>query len=147
MSDLETLGRPSRRAGLATPRRRQRGMGLIMAIFLITLGATLTAAVLRSVGDNADAFVAHTLSTRALMSAESGAQLMLNQLFPPAGGAAVCSDASWDLDDFGLPACTADATCTSVLVDGQSIYSVQSSGTCDSGIETAVRIVVVQARL
>jgi len=124
--------------------RRQHGIGLVAAIFLIVVVAGLVAAITRMVRTNADAFAQDVVSQRALLAAESGAELGLNRVFAPAGLPA-CSDWSWDLAAMGLSACRAEVSCRSEVVDGTPHYTLESDGRCVSGGVVAERRILVRA--
>jgi MSHA biogenesis protein MshP len=125
-------------------RRRQRGIGLIAAIFLIVVVAVLVAAITRMVRTSAQAFAQDVTTHRAFLAAESGAQLGLNRVFAPAGVPA-CATWTWDLAGVGLAGCQALVDCRSEVVGGTPLYTVESSGRCDAGGLVAERQVLVRA--
>lgn len=129
---------------MSPDRRSQQGIGLIAAIFLIVVVAGLMVAITRMVRTSGDAFAQNVVSHRAFLAAESGAQLGLNRVFAPAGTGS-CSDWTWNLDDVGLRACSAEVTCRSVVVDGTPHYTLESGGRCEQGSFTAERRVLVRA--
>ncbi len=122
---------------------RQRGMGMVAAIFLITVVALLSVAIMRSVRTSSTAFALDVVAHRAFLAAESGAQLSANRLFAPSGTPS-CSNQSYDLDGFGLSSCRATVSCRSEPVDGEPLYTLQSAGRCDSGGIVAQRQVLVR---
>ena len=124
--------------------RRQRGIGLVAAIFLIVVVAALVTAIARTVRTSADAFSLDVVSHRAFLAAESGAQLGLNRVFAPSGAPA-CGNWTWALDAAGLRSCTAEVACRSEIVDGTPYYTVESDGRCDVGGVVAERRVLVRA--
>lgn len=63
--------------------RRQHGVGLMAAIFVITLMAAISAAVFNLVSQNAQTYSEEINLTRSFYAAESGAGLMMNKVFPP----------------------------------------------------------------
>ena len=71
--------------------------------------ALLTAAITRSVRTSSDAFALEIVAERALLAAESGAELALNRAFVSNS----CSASTWDLDAFGLASCNVSTTCRS----------------------------------
>lgn len=123
---------------------RQRGIGLVAAIFLIVVVAGLVAAIGRMVRTNADVFAQDVVSQRAFLAAESGAELGLNRVFAPAGTPA-CGTWSWDLEAMGLSGCRAEVACRSAVVDGTPLYTLESDGRCVSGGVVAERRVLVRA--
>lgn len=125
-------------------RSRQRGIGLMAAIFLIVVVAGLVVAISRMVRTSSEAFAQDVVSQRAFLAAESGAQLGLNRVFAPAGAGA-CGVWTWSLDDVGLADCSSAVTCTSETVGGTPHYTIESAGRCDSGGVIAERAVLVRA--
>ncbi|MEQ8857040.1 MAG: hypothetical protein RIC56_00195 [Pseudomonadales bacterium] len=119
---------------------RQRGIGLIAAIFLIVVVVGLVAAITNLVRASSDAFAQDVVSHRAFLAAESGAQLGLNRVFAPSGAGA-CGNWTWNLTPAGLEACSAAVVCRSEVVAGTPHYTIESDGRCD------VRGVVAQRRI
>ena len=124
---------------------RQRGLGLVSAIFLIVVVSVLVLAIVRSVRTSAEAFALDVVSQRAFLAAESGAQLGLNRLFAPSG-AGTCTDRVWLLDDVGMPYCRATVACRTETVLGNSYYTLASDGRCDVGGVIAERRVLLRAK-
>lgn len=133
------------RGGVMGKRAAMRGLGLVSAIALITVVAVLMVAITRIVQNSSEAFAQDVLSHRALLAAESGSQLGLNRLFPPLGAGA-CSNRSWDLTDFGLPACQASVACRSEVVGATTYYTLESDGRCTAGPDAAERSVLVRVQ-
>jgi MSHA biogenesis protein MshP len=125
--------------------RKQQGLGLIMAIFLIVVVAALAVGVTSLVRTGASAFVQDVLSYKAFLAAESGAQIAMNRVFAPVGIPS-CVNQTQSLNQPGLESCTANVTCTSVSVSGAATYTIDSAGRCATGSEVAERHVVVRAR-
>lgn len=116
---------------------------MVAAIFLITVVALLSIAIMRSVRTSADAYALDVVAHRAFLAAESGAQLSANRLFAPSGTPS-CSNLSFDLDGLGLSSCIATVSCRNEQIDGQSLYTLQSAGRCTSGGVVADRQVLVR---
>lgn len=125
-------------------RARQRGLGLVAAIFLIVVVAFLVTAIMRMVRTSGDAFAQDVINNRAFLAAESGAQLGLNRVFAPVGAGA-CGNWVWDLTALGLPACQATVSCRTEVVQTVPHYTVESDGRCDVGGFVAQRRVLVRA--
>lgn len=121
------------------------GMGLVSAIFLITVVAVLVVAIARTVRTSGDAYAQDVVAQRALLAAQSGAQLGLNRVFAPLGSSA-CGTWSWDLAATGLTSCQAVVSCSSEVVAAVSYYSLESAGRCDVGGVVAERRLLVRAR-
>jgi len=124
--------------------RRQSGIGLAGAVFLVLVVALLVVAIVRSVQTSAAAFARDVVSHRAFLAAESGVQLSLNRLFPPLGGGA-CAERSYDLAGIGLPGCRALVACRSESVASGTTYTLESDGRCDVGGVVAERSILVRA--
>jgi len=123
-------------------RHRQKGLGIATAIFVLTGLALLGLYINRLVETNSDSTSEAIELLGSLYSAESGAQLFMNGLFPPdgsAGGSAFCAASSPHTFTFttgGLNTCEATLICleASVDVDGdgtdESYFTVESAGSC-----------------
>ena len=126
--------------------RRSRGLGLIGAIFLITVVAFLAVAITRSINTSAASHALEITSAQALLAAESGAQLAVRRIYP-ATGAGTCGDVTWSLESIGLRGCQASTACRVEVVGGLSYHTIESSGRCtDGGVVTAERIVLVRTQ-
>lgn len=124
---------------------RQRGSGLVAAIALIIVVALMALGIARTVQLGAGSVSLDILSQRALLAANSGAQLGLNRIFAPAG-AATCINRTWDVSGLaGLPACQVTVSCSSDLVRGKTYYTVTSTGSCTAASLQSQRSVLVRA--
>jgi MSHA biogenesis protein MshP len=130
---------------MSLDRQRQRGIGLMAAIFLIVVVAVLVVAITRMVRTSAEAFAQDVVTHRAFLAAESGAQLGLNRVFAPAGGVPACTSWNWNLAQVGLSSCQAHVDCRSEVVGGTPHYTLESNGRCDAGGVIAERQVLVRA--
>jgi len=119
--------------------RKQRGVGLATAVFVITLLAVLALGINQLVQDNSESFVEEALLTRAFYAAEAGAGFAMNGIYPPEEfpgyGGTTCTgtpgspvDYSFSID--GLVNCTAAVHCTSILVGSKNYLTIESEGTC-----------------
>lgn len=124
--------------------RQQRGMGLIAAIALLVFVALFAASTLRTAQVSAESRGVQALGLRAFLAAESGGQIALNRIFPPAGGGS-CGPVAVDLSPFGMNGCSAAVSCNLISHDGTSYYLLQSSGTCVAGSESVTRVIEVGA--
>jgi len=118
--------------------RPQRGLGLIGAIFFITLVALLTVALTRSVATSARAGSIDIQRMQALLAAETGAQLGAHAALPPTG-ASQCVSRMVALDGFNLPGCQASISCRVEVVSAVNYYSIQSDGQCMDGSKVAAQ--------
>ena len=127
-------------------RQAVSGLGMIGAIFLITVVAFLVVAITRSINTSAQAHALEVTSSQALLAAESGAQLGV-QAVHPASGTGTCALRTWSFDGIGLPGCQVTVQCQVELVDGRNFYTIESAGRCsDGGLVTAERVVMVRTR-
>ena len=123
---------------------RQRGLGLISAIFLIVVVAAIAVAVVSLVRSQSQAFAEDVLSEKAFLAAQSGGEVGLNRVFAPIGTPS-CTTWDFDLDRPGLEKCAAHVVCTSTAVSGVAQYTLESAGRCGAGNDIAERHVVVRA--
>ncbi len=129
--------------------KKQSGMGLPMALFIITILAMIIAAITDLEESSGVGFSLDVNSMRAFYAAESGAQAAMSEIFPASGsGGGSCSSvtAAHNFNKPGLNGCKAEMTCNNVVVNGLSYYTIKSTGSCGSGLDSAVRIIDVRAR-
>ncbi|MCF1427248.1 MAG: MSHA biogenesis protein MshP [Shewanella sp.] len=146
-------------------RIRQTGSSLVLGIFIITVMFAMSTALLRVLEDADDNVNLEVFGIRALLAANSGADAVLAQLFPPGGGAATnCAAVSnqWTPPDLpGFSGCQVTLGCNSatVIFKGKTMhqFTITSSAICqagqcsggaggDSNCLRVNRIVEVQAR-
>ena len=96
---------------------RQRGIGLIAAIFLIVVVASLAVGVASLVRSGAAGYVQDVLAYKAFLAADSGAQLSLNRVFAPEGTPS-CSNRVFPFSEPGLEGCEATVSCSAFTVSG-----------------------------
>ena len=139
-------GNPSRpdRYRQAVGLRKQKGLGLVAAIFVITLMALIAVGISNLVVTGQQSYGYEVLSTRAFLAAESGAQLAVNAVIPPGGGGS-CADFTRNFTVEGLQGCRAFTRC-SILgpIDGITYYDISSEGSCGTGVDQAIREVVLR---
>lgn len=118
--------------------QKQSGLGLPVAIFLITVLATLALNLGLLVQDNATARSEQITLVRTLLAAESGAGFGLNRLFDPTdapGYSSIsCSNSTVTYSltsDSGMSGCTAGVSCSSRTSGSETIYTITSIGSCD----------------
>lgn len=123
------------------PARKQRGVGLPAAIFVITLMVSISVGIQLLVSQNAEQFEEEVQLTRAFYAAESGASFAMNALFPPTefpqyNVTAICPENAgsprvYDFGADGLGSCSAEVSCvTDATVDGVNYYTITSEGIC-----------------
>lgn len=112
---------------------RQGGLSLATALFVITVMALLAVMIFQLVRSNAETTQEEILLIRSFYTAETGVQFGLNAVFPPdPGGMSSCpvTDTVFELEEDGLNACSATVTCSYVVVESTTYYTVKSKGTC-----------------
>jgi len=124
-------------------RTRQQGIGLPVAIFVITVLAAFVVNMGYLVQDNATGRIEYVQSLRALLAAESGGDFGLNVLFDPSDATTYsslsCSSTpvSYSFtNDPGMAGCSASVSCTSSSSSGETVYTITSVGTCDDSTRT-----------
>ena len=121
----------------------ERGVGLPVAIFVITVLAAFVVNMGYLVQDNATGRIEYVQSLRALLAAESGGDFGLNVLFDPSDATSYsslsCSSTpvSYSFtNDPGMAGCSASVSCTSSSSSGETVYTITSVGTCDDSTRT-----------
>ncbi len=125
--------------------RKQTGIGLISAVFLIVVVSMLALAITGMVRTSSDEFAQNMIDQRTLLAAQSGAQLGLNKLFSPLGASA-CVNWTFDLESMGLRSCQAVVQCRSLLVASESHYTLESDGSCAVEGYSAARRLELRAK-
>lgn len=132
------------------PVKYQSGVSLVLAIFIIVVLSLLAAAMLRTMSAGTENVAREVLSTRAFLSAESGAQMRLNELFM-GGVACTASCAAPAVRNYGGTTawlnCSAQVSCCRYNPGtGDNYYKLESIGRCGPASDPAVRVVDVRAR-
>jgi MSHA biogenesis protein MshP len=127
--------------------RIQKGFSLPVAIFILVIMALIATAVVSIYSKSLSGVSQEVLSTRAFYAAESGAQHVLGQLFPLAGGVANCSaSSSLNFNTNGLNSCQVNMACSSVSINSEIFYDIVSTGTCSTGSVVSVRQIQLRAK-
>jgi MSHA biogenesis protein MshP len=115
----------------------QRGSALIIGIFVLTVMFLVAASLIRIVGDADESVNMEVWGTRALFSANSGADAALAQLFPLSGSAATCTDvaSTWSPPNnaVGFHSCTVNISCNAASTSGVTQYRINSLAVCETG--------------
>jgi MSHA biogenesis protein MshP len=133
-------------------RKKQQGLSLVLAIFVLVVLSLLAGALFNIMSVGTDSVAREVLSARALMAANSGAEINLNELFPPGSATAASNclgtaSAPRTVSINGLLGCAdTELVCTATVVDGVNYFTISSTGYCGPASEPAVRTVQVQAR-
>lgn len=113
--------------------KNQKGLGLPVALFIITIMSLIAVAVNRLAESGSQSYSQNLLSARAFYAAESGAQLRaLSVLATPCacGGTAVIT---YSFAVAGLNTCSAETTCTQFDANLETYCTIKSIGRCDNG--------------
>ncbi|WP_418357970.1 MULTISPECIES: MSHA biogenesis protein MshP [Shewanella] len=115
----------------------QRGSALIIGIFVLTVLFLVAASLIRIVGDADESVNVEVWGTRALFSANSGADAALAQLFPLNGSLANCSNVSptWTApaNALGFYSCSVTTSCNAATVGSVIQYRISSLAICQTG--------------
>lgn len=130
---------------LKNSKTNQAGIGLPVAIFIITIMGLIAAAVNQMGDTSSQAYVQNVLSTRAFYAAESGAQLRAQSVL----SATPCNcgaDLTYTFANTvkGLYLCSAETSCTEFLANSETYCTIESIGRCDN--LTAQRTVEVRVK-
>lgn len=128
----------------------QRGAGLPVALFIITVLALLVVGMAQLQESSGRSVSLQIQSQRAFFAAESGAQTGVAQVLGAGSCSALTSPKAFS--GGGLGGCQAVVSCDSVAADieGNSaletVYTLTSTGRCGSGSDRAERVVEVRVR-
>ncbi len=121
----------------------QRGAGLPVALFIITVLALLVAGMAQLQQSSGQAVSLQIQSQRAFFAAESGAQVGTGRVLDDPGNPQ-CFSGTIDFSAVGLSGCHAEISCDSS--PGDEVFTLRSEGQCGNGIEQALRTVEVRIR-
>ena len=121
--------------------RKQQGMGLVLAIFLIVVGGMLTVVMGSFMAIGQGHVSQNFQATRALAAADSGLQIAVTSMVHPGEGPVNCTAV------VGSPyaianGCNATVTCNNEgSIGGSTYYSLESVGQCGAGstLQSATR--------
>lgn len=126
----------------------QRGVGLPLAIFVITVLALIVAVMAQLQLGSAESLSLQLQSQRAFLAAESGAQLGVSQVLAVGcGGVSAAVPGAGTFGSGGLNGCRATLACAAgdpvTGPDGtQQYFLITSTGTCPTGDGGQARRVV-----
>lgn len=124
--------------------RYQRGVGLPLAIFLITVMALIVATIAQLQEATGEMEGLDIQSGRAYYAAESGAQLGMT--FQDEGDGCGFTQQTFTGFTQGLEGCEAVVTCQALGGGTEPMFRIESEGECGSGQDRARRTVEVLAR-
>ncbi len=138
MNKYQIAGNPPRRAAQLKA-HSQQGLGLVSAIFVITVLALMAAGMAAIVANSAKTHSHEILSIRAQSAAQSGIEIQLAKI----ASSSSCQGAQtkYNFNTQGLYECSATLSCSSVAIQDQHFISLKSVGSCGSGQDRAVRFV------
>lgn len=122
--------------------RRQRGIGLPAAIFVITVMTAIVVGINMLVSQNTASFAEDIRLTRAFYAAESGAGFGVRALFPADKYAdqelgSCAAQTVYTFDVPGLAGCEAEVSCElDTQVDGVDYHLITSRGICGETTRT-----------
>ncbi|MCM2678591.1 hypothetical protein [Echinimonas agarilytica] len=130
---------------------RQKGVGLVIALFTIIVMSLLAMSLIRLLSDAGRSVAVEVYGTRALLAAQSGAELAMVKVFPLSNGAgeACFSDETVSFANAqGLKNCTVSISCSQVSQDSVSYYTLQAVGACSAGADSIAveRAIEIEAR-
>lgn len=129
--------------------RDQRGAGLPIALFIITVLALLVIGMAQLQQAGGESVSLQIQSQRAFFAAESGAQVGVREVLDAGNCSAISSEVSFSSS--GLNGCRAALSCESVTANisgpgGNTVFSIESRGQCGAGPDRASRVVEVRVR-
>ncbi len=132
------------------PVYRQRGAGLPIAIFIITVLSLLVLGMSQLQQSAGQSLSLQIQSQRAFFAAESGAQAAVRKaLDSSCPEVLVASPITFGPG--GLVGCSARLACDSITADisgpgGNTVYTISSTGSCGGGPDEAEREIEVRVR-
>ncbi len=117
---------------LNNPKFKQAGIGLPVAIFIITIMSLIAAAVNQIGTTSSYSYSQNLLSSRAFYAAESGAQLRTQSILSTTP-CSCDSDVTYTFTVTGLNLCSAETICTQFDANSETFCTIESIGRCDSG--------------
>lgn len=120
-----------------------------MALFILVVMALIGTTLMQMLSNSNSAVAWEVLSNRALLAADSAAEMAMFQLFPPGQAEMDCSAVSTSSSfSDGLSGCTATVSCSEFehATLGSHHYQIRSQGSCSAGEIETVRKVYLEAR-
>lgn len=122
---------------LKLTKHSQQGSALIIGVFVLTVMFLLAASLIRIVGDADESVNMEVWGTRALFSANSGADAALAELFPVNSTVATCTNVSstWTPPNnaVGFHNCSVSISCNTANVGSVVQYRINSLAVCETG--------------
>lgn len=128
--------------------KKQKGAAIILSIFIILVISLIAAAMTNLQQDQAKSTNTEIYAARAYLSAYSGVELALIEVFPLNSPPATttCTTINGTLpDDNGFHDCTFKTTCSKDDTNNTSRYTIVSTAICGSGETITRRQITVEA--
>lgn len=119
-------------------RNKQTGIGLVSAIFVISVLAIIAAGMASLVANSGKLHSQHILAIRAANAAQSGLEIALTAV-QQSNNLCQREQQSYQFDTQGLYDCKAQVSCQSVTQDNQHFIALTSVGSCGSDLNSASR--------
>lgn len=126
--------------------KKQRGMGLPTALFIIVVLALIVAALNNLNDVSAKAYGREWLSLQAFYTAESGAQAAASWALHPDLSHPACT-ASYYTRNYtapGMQNCSVQVACVQDVIAADNFYTLTSTAICGNGADQARRIIQVR---
>ncbi len=126
--------------------RNQKGAGLPIALFVITVLALLVFGMAQVQQSSGEAVSLQIQSQRAFFAAESGAQVRISSIFDAIdnGNTSFCPSPVTSFGASGLSGCSATFGCA--FDNASGVFTLASTGACGSGQDAATRTVEVRVQ-
>lgn len=128
---------------------KQRGVGLPMAIFIITVLALLLSILVNVTSSGTSVVVNQLQSSKAFYAAESGAQLALSKIIPASGAPQACTSNFASINfpnSVALSGCRANVSCSQRVINSITYFSVKSIGVCGQGVDQGRRMIELMVK-
>lgn len=120
---------------MVAQRKNQQGSALIIAVFIIVVFAILSLSITRTISSSTDQNVNEILGTRALLAADSGTEVVLQQLFPLNVSSHNCiAKQHLYFNTAGLENCSVVVQCQETSVGNNDYFEIVSTGICKAGL-------------
>jgi MSHA biogenesis protein MshP len=118
--------------------KKQTGIGLVSAIFVISVLAIIAAGMASLVANSGKLHSQQILTIRANNAANSGLEIALTKL-QQSNNFCQSEQQSYHFDTQGLYDCKAQISCRSVEQQNQRFIALTSVGSCGSALDSASR--------
>lgn len=129
-------------------RGSQGGAGLPLALFVLVVLSLVAVALSELSREAGNRHGLEVNAVRAFYAAESGAQMAVHRVYPPAGSGSACSAGvvGQTFAVEGLVGCRVSVDCVSQVIGASTFREFTSTGVCGSFQDEARRIVQVRVK-